>query len=561
MADRHSPIERDERGAIEILESAVLLLRTAPPRCLLYYCAGTMPFVLGLIFFLTDMSCGAAARSRLIGESLATALLFLWMKCWQAVFAGSLYDRLSGAQPPSWNFRRIARLLCVQSAVMPWQFAVLPIALLITLPFGWCYAFFQNLSVTGDGRESLAESIRSAWRHAKLWPWQNHKMLLVLCPFGLFVLLNISAALYMLPGLLKILFGMETVFSRSGYSFVNSTSLLSVVGLGYLCLNPLIKAAYAQRCFLGASIFTGQDLLLELKRIRGVKTLRRMLPVAVLLPGLMAQNVFATAQNTSPSGVERPSSRRTVSPEELERAIGKVIGGLEYSWRMPDPKRQDHEESGFWKQVSDAVSGVFRKIGDALKSFFKWLEEFLDNLLGHKDDPKPERKGIGKIPLWLNLLLLTVVVLCGVFLVLALKRKRTACRQDTGGTDPTVPPDLADENLMAGDLPVARWLALARQLTANGELRLALRAFYFAGLAHLSERQFLTIAPFKSNREYETELRRRAHAFPSLIESFSENVAILERVWYGRHEVLQDTFHRFSTNHKRILSDAENRQN
>lgn len=519
-----------------------------------------MPFVLGLVFFLTDMSCGAAAGSRLIGESLAMALLFLWMKCWQAVFAGSLYDRLSGAPPPPWNARRIARLLCVQSALMPWQFAVLPLALLVTLPFGWCYAFFQNLSVTGDGRESPAESIRSAWKHAKLWPWQNHKMLLVLCPFGLFVLLNVSAALYMLPGLLKTLFGMETIFSRSGYSFVNSTSLLSVAGLGYLCLNPLIKAAYAQRCFLGASIFTGQDLLLELTRIRGAKALRRMLPIAILLPALMTQNGFAAAQQPSPSGAERPSGRQTVSPEELERAIGKVIDGLEYSWRMPDPKRQEQEESGFWKQACDVVSGVFREIGDALKPVFKWLEEFLEDLLKHRDNPKPEKKDIGKLPLWLNLLLPAFVVLCGAFLILALKRKRTAGTQTARDAAPAVPPDLADENLMADDLPVARWLALARQLTDDGELRLALRAFYLAGLASLSERQFLTIAPFKSNREYETELRRRAHAFPSLIESFSENVAILERVWYGRHEVLRDTFDRFSINHKRIFFDAEDRQ-
>ena len=551
--------ERNERGAIEILEGAVHLLRTAPPRCLLCYCAGTLPFVLGLLFFLTDMSHGAAARSRLIDASLGMAVLFFWMKCWQAVFAGELLAYLSDASPSGWNGKRILRLACVQSATMPWEFALLPVALLVLMPFGWSYAFFQNLSVTGDGRETLKESVRSAWKHAVLWPWQNHKILLVMAPFALFVFLNLCMAFYMFPALLKTLFGVETVLSRTGYSFFNSTSLLSVTAVTYLCVNPLMKAAYVQRCFLGASIFTGQDLLLDLRRLRRQGNLQKALAIAALALCLTASNSFAAQGEPGTPNPDRSTTQLSVAPKELDRAIREVMGGLEYSWRMPELKPKVQDESGFWKQVSELISGVSREVRNALKPVVKWLEELIESLFATKIEPKPDRKGIGTIPLWLSTLLLSVAVLCGLLLLLAMKRRKAAGGKDSEQqANMAVRVDLTDETLVANDLPVARWLALARESIAAGELRLALRALYFAGLAHLSERNLLTIASFKSNREYERELKRRAHALPALVGSFSENVAILERVWYGRHEVRRDAFERFTLNHERIMSDVEN---
>jgi hypothetical protein len=122
-----------------------------------------------------------------------------------------------------------------------------------------------------------------------------------------------------------------------------------------------------------------------------------------------------------------------------------------------------------------------------------------------------------------------------------------------------ITPDLNDEDVLADELPALRWLAVAKELLAKGEVRLAMRALYFAALTHLAERNLLTIARSKSNREYETELKRRAHAFPDLIHCFCGNVTILERVWYGMHEIRRDMVHQFLANHKRIMSDVQDR--
>ena len=113
-------------------------------------------------------------------------------------------------------------------------------------------------------------------------------------------------------------------------------------------------------------------------------------------------------------------------------------------------------------------------------------------------------------------------------------------------------PDLNDENIAADQLPEEGWLKMAREMIAQGNLRLALRAFYLAGLANLAARQMIAIASFKSNREYETELRRRARALPVVQNAFSQNVAAFDRAWYGLHEVTQEALQQFQTNLEQI---------
>jgi len=117
-------------------------------------------------------------------------------------------------------------------------------------------------------------------------------------------------------------------------------------------------------------------------------------------------------------------------------------------------------------------------------------------------------------------------------------------------------PDLADENVGADQLPEEGWTKLARELLARGELRLAMRAFYLASLSHLAARNLISIARFKSNREYERELRRRGHSFPDLLSLFGQNISVFEAVWYGMHQVNADSVNQFALNVERIKTGA-----
>jgi hypothetical protein len=107
---------------------------------------------------------------------------------------------------------------------------------------------------------------------------------------------------------------------------------------------------------------------------------------------------------------------------------------------------------------------------------------------------------------------------------------------------PTVAmPDLTAPDITADQLPEDGWLRLAQEMISRGELRLALRAFYLAGLAHLGEREAVRIERYKSNHDYERELLRRRPAAAELRAAFASAVRAFERVWYGAHDVTPET--------------------
>jgi hypothetical protein len=94
-------------------------------------------------------------------------------------------------------------------------------------------------------------------------------------------------------------------------------------------------------------------------------------------------------------------------------------------------------------------------------------------------------------------------------------------------------PDLRDERTHAAQMPADGWLALAREQMAKGEWRLALRALYLATLARHAADGLLTLAKFKTNLDYERELRRRAVLQPEVPVRFAAHRLNFETVWYG----------------------------
>ena len=86
MADRlvdgfmNKSHKKHQKSAIRMIEEAVHILRCAPVALLSVYYIGSVPFVLGLLYFWADMSRGTFAGERCLGESLFLALLFPWMK-------------------------------------------------------------------------------------------------------------------------------------------------------------------------------------------------------------------------------------------------------------------------------------------------------------------------------------------------------------------------------------------------------------------------------------------------------------------------------------------------
>jgi hypothetical protein len=153
-------------------------------------------------------------------------------------------------------------------------------------------------------------------------------------------------------------------------------------------------------------------------------------------------------------------------------------------------------------------------------------------------------------------LLAVVLALLAVVFIRAWRQRRKSAISAQAAAIVSVP-DITDENVGADQLPQDGWVGLAYRLLEQGEFRLAMRAFYLSSLAHLADRKLVSLAKFKSNREYERELRRRSASIPELAPRFAENVTTFESIWYGMHDVSRDLVQEFAANVQKLSVPAQ----
>lgn len=549
---------KHRKSAIRILEESIHLLRLSPASLLSIYYIGSMPFILGFFYFWGDMSRSAFAREYCAVSALGLALLFVWMKCWQAVFTVKMREQILDAQSEALSFGRIINLAATQALIHSSSFLILPVALVMTIPFGWCFAFYQNVTAQALFQEEDIKTVcKKSWYFANLWPKQNHILILVFVAFALILFLNLATAIFILPYGLKIFFGVETIFTLSGINFFNSTFLIAVIGITYLCVDPIIKTAYLLRCFYGAALTTGEDIHIELNKfIRPGKTFAAILAF-ILFSGSF--NGFA-AEKTQIRYVNGPLASTSLSPDELNRSIEKVINQREFSWRMPREisKEKDNDSSG-------PLSVVFKWMGDLLKKGFKaaaaLIKKIIDWFVKIIPDKQPGTDSSDKD--WIystRILLVILLVIFGLilgYLAFRIFKNRHQSIIESALEPAIQTPDIEDEAIRADDLSTNRWLNLAGELTAKGSLRLAMRAFYLATLSHLSKKEMITIEIFKSNLDYKTELKRRAYEKKEIQTAFSQSVSFFDRVWYGMYKISKSDLNGFAATQERIMALVE----
>ena len=99
-------------------------------------------------------------------------------------------------------------------------------------------------------------------------------------------------------------------------------------------------------------------------------------------------------------------------------------------------------------------------------------------------------------------------------------------------------------------------MILAGEFAAKGSLRLAMRSFYLATLSHLAKKEMITIEIFKSNLDYEKELKRRAYEEKEILAAFSQIVSFFDRVWYGMYHIRRSDLDSFAATQERIMALA-----
>ena len=565
------PKPASERTLLELGGEAVHLLRSAPAGTLGVYYLGSVPFALGFLFFWSDMSRSAHAREYCGEAALGLAVLFFWMKSWQAVFAARVRAMLLGSAPP-WSLARALRLAACQIILQSTAFLVFPVALALLFLLPWAYAFYQNVTALGDGTPlTLMETVRRSREQALLWKKQNLGVLwllspwalllgavlaffalwqsgagaaaatlallipflIMISPLGLFTAGNAALLILILPELLHRLLGIETRFTLSGASAVlNSTFLTAVLALSYLVMDPLVKTAYTLRCFYGDTLATGADLRSQLRAValRSGKT---------ALMALVAAGLFLSAAGIvrAESAPAWPSPSPAVAPSELNQAISEVLKQREYEWRLPReiPGRKDvPEEQGVVSEFVDSIGKTLLKWKDAVR---QWFPRRPPKPVPDKPVPPSPNMGffaLDAVRIVLYALLAVTVAATLWVLVEQFRRSRAGPLLTATAEEIPAKPDVTDESATADKLRPDEWLELAKSLLGRGELRLALRALFLSNLAWLARREWITIARFKSNREYARELQRRAHSRPEAVRTFWADVDTFDAVWYGR---------------------------
>ncbi|MBX7258930.1 MAG: DUF4129 domain-containing protein [Candidatus Hydrogenedentes bacterium] len=590
-------------GGFEIVEEAIYLLRYAPASIHAIYYMGALPFILALLYFWGDMSQSANAQQHLALGSLGLAVLFVWMKCCQSIFASLISARIAQTPPPSWTWKRFVRMAITQTIVQPSGLLLLPMSFVLLLPFPWVYAWYQSMTVLGERTdEGVWESGRHAVGLSKLWPRQNHIVIwllspylvvtaailmlvmipvaeefspywttsllyfytvlymfvtMIFCPMGVLVAANIGFCLFAFPWMLQTFAGIETVIVQGG-TFTSPTFYAIVCSLTYLVLDPLVKTAFAIRCFYGESLKTGRDLRAELKLIQQGSLGRAALTVLVVIAASLCATMACAAEAPVEAGLQPGAEVTTrVSAEELDRNIAEVIAQAEYAWRLPrEPlEAQKGFLTSFVDMIEEAVRNVFKWVKHQIGRFIDWARGFIPDWNINPSVPTFSWQALPEI--MMRCLIVLVVVLLAIFLYRLWRQG--AWRRVTVHASPVVTdvPDIANEAVGADALPEDGWVAMARDLLERGELRLAVRAMFLACLAHLARREMILLAKHKSNRDYERELKRRAHAEPDLFDAFSKNTFLFERVWYGNHSVTDEFLRQFTENQQRMTAVAQ----
>jgi hypothetical protein len=521
--------------ALNALEDAVHLLRRTPLSTLLFHWIGSAPFTLGVLLFWNDITQYRPSNAACVADSLALAALLAWMNCWRAAFAGRLRAELGGqldgypaAPLGMWRMAGCQSLLGASKPI------VLPLALLMVFPLAQTVAFYRYASVLACRADlSFRQVIARAARLAKIGSAQSWVVLAAIAFLQLIVTLNVATAIAILPQLVRMLTGYESVFSRGGLSYVeNPLFAMTALAVGWMAVDPYIQAVYCVLYFRRESLESGEDLRAALRGLR-----RAAPAVAALLC------VFAGF--TCAARVARAAD--ALAPEPLRQSIQQTMQGHEYDWRLPAETAAQSKPSWLVSMVDRAFHGLawaMQRAGHALTNLLRWLFD----KLAIKDAP-------GAAPAhalsWgIYLAIAVILALAGLLVVRILRARRKKPR--AAAVAVAVPVRLEDEHVTPDRLPEDQWIEMAESCLSEGDYLLALRAFYLANLAWLGRREWIAIHAGKTNREYEGDLRRRARGFAEARGLFSQNIAAFERAWYGLHEVAADDVELFRERNGRM---------
>lgn len=563
---------RSRLGSLEALERGFALFRSTFPTQAWRYYIGAAPLVLCFIPMWVANGQITLSDGALAGEAAlltgAYALRVLMVGSYMRHVRDLAFGAPTKSDRPSARAQSVARLLAWKTA--------LTIAALTTLPSlagaSWFYSAcqFASLEARADGNER--HSFTDCLALASQWFGGGLLFFLMLFPLWIAVWLNGLILATVLPHLLHSIFGLNTLLSTQMgiYALVQSSAFwLSLFAGAWLALDPVVKCTFVVVYQHLRSRREGDDLRGLLASLPSEEQKKKQMIVsqsvvsrvmsgalfvfALTLGGVLLSATASVAQVTPPQSVPEAAdnSNREQRVERLRQALDQEAQRAIYRWHDAD-----HPSPPSW------FDKMLSKIGHSLENAWNKLRSFL-----HKLWPRGLNVSLGNdksgmqlkdLRIWLAIIAILTAAVAGV--LVWLRRRSAPATLSIPMTVASIP-DLSD-SAVAAERSEDEWFSLATRLEAEGDLRSALRAAYFALLAGLAQREWLTIRRDRTNREYLSEFTRRWRRRPQAsMEARSEipeklrgSMSQFDRVWYGFHSLTPEAVTVYRQDQREFLS-------
>jgi hypothetical protein len=583
---------KQEASGLQVAGEALTIFGALPLEIHLLYYLGTLPFGAAFLYFWFDMLKNAYAKDTLLVWSLILPLLFVWMKCWQAVYMQCLNAWLYHRPAPQYTLQGVIRLILFTAILQPLGFLVIPLAMLIGVPYAASIFFFQDVLLSEKLYEEgfttrCVTSWRCAWANpgqglVLSWlfsPWQmclagvtigvlaffsrylgvdqaagggRETLAAVLIlqivtigslssPLAFMLASGISALAFIIPWTLDNLLGIETAYSHGFTQMLSSVSFTAIVFvLVFMLLDPLVKISTVLRRFQYLSRSSGEDLLFSLETFSRKARKTSVLLLLLLFGGLALPTATQAAESQAVLEKTPMAEAQGLADKQgkLDSALEETLRKSRYTWRMPRELAakpdKDKKPPGWFQWLDDYRQRFKEQIDEYMKAFREWMDKLFN---GSREDSKgggwwARLTSVGFTEGLFYLLTAILVITCLLLLLKWLQqRKALLATPLSPESKPLV--DIHDHRVSPEDLPLDEWLALAHTFVEQGDYRSAMRALFLGVLAGLGQRDLITLRNYKSNYDYTRELTLRARGKTELITLFKTLTYGMECTWYG----------------------------
>jgi hypothetical protein len=193
-------------------------------------------------------------------------------------------------------------------------------------------------------------------------------------------------------------------------------------------------------------------------------------------------------------------------------------------------------------------AGEVRRSSSALERFFRWLVKLINNLLPRNRQLSPGGAGIitTVAQIFVAVLAVAVIVYC-IRLIAPYLVGRRRPRKKTKAQARVVLGEHLEPDQSGADL-----LAEAEALARSGDLRGAIRKGYIALLVELGDRKVISLAQYKTNRDYLRSVREIENLHGHMLKLTSS----FELHWYGLAQASESDWTAFRAFYRAALASS-----